>query len=64
MKKLVNLKGVKALNRTEQQYINGSGRPSLSQPCGGTGGAANGWSQGMCFGWGIQWYNNQCWVCF
>jgi len=32
--------------------------------CGGTGGIPINWPQSQCSGYGIQWYNGQCYACY
>jgi hypothetical protein len=63
MKKLAKLKEAKALGKKQQQNIYG-GRPPGGGPCGGTGGIVIGGPQESCFGYGVVWYNNQCWACY
>jgi len=66
MKNLMNLKGAKALNKKEQQAINGGGHFTFTPngPCGETGGTISNDSQGSCFGYGYFWFNDQCWICY
>ena len=60
MKNLQNLKGAKALNKKEQQSINGGG----TNPCGKTGGMVVNYSYAQCVGYGLVWHNGQCWACY
>ena len=63
LKNISNLKGAKTLNKQTQKVIGGGPRPSRG-PCGGTGGMPISWPQESCFGYGIQWYNGQCYACY
>jgi len=60
LKSILNLQGVKKLSKDSQKEVNG-GRTRF---CGGTGGIALGWPQSECGGWGIQWFNGQCYACY
>lgn len=66
MKNLKNLKGAKALNKEEQQSINGGMlRPVPSTgPCGGTGGmVVADWHCQVNHGC-TQWYQGKCYACY
>jgi hypothetical protein len=63
LKNISNLKGAKTLNKQSQKIIGGRPRPSRG-PCGETGGMPISWSQDRCFGYGIVWYNGQCYACY
>ncbi|EDP94958.1 hypothetical protein U8527_15480 [Kordia algicida OT-1] len=56
LKNILNVKGVKALDKKDQKEVNG-GRTRF---CGGTGGMPINWPQSQCYGYGVQWYNGQC----
>ncbi len=61
MKKLMNLKGAKALNRNEQKIINGGGLQK-DGPCGSTGGTIV-HCDTTCH-CGGNWSGGCCWVCY
>jgi len=61
LKNISNLNGTKVLSKDAQKNVNGGRGAKL---CGGTGGDPINWSQERCFGWGIQWYNGQCYACY
>lgn len=60
LKNISNLKGTEVLSKETQKSVNG-GRSKL---CGGTGGMPINWPQDRCFGYGIVWYNGQCYACY
>ena len=65
MKNLQNLKGAKALNKKEQQTINGGGPIGISKgPCGGTGGEVVHPFWCTYPHHGMQWYNGVCYACY
>ncbi|PTX62198.1 hypothetical protein C8N46_103297 [Kordia periserrulae] len=59
LKNISNLEGTKVLTKASQK-VTGGGRGI----CGGTGGMPISWPQDRCFGYGIQWYNGQCYACY
>ncbi|WP_298903703.1 hypothetical protein [uncultured Psychroserpens sp.] len=66
MKKLKNIKGAKALDKKEQQSING-GMPTpvpVNRPCGDTGGAPVSSHWCIIGTGGFIWYNGVCYVCY
>lgn len=60
LKNILSVKGVEALNKKDQKEVNG-GR---TRYCGGTGGIPINWPQSQCSGYGVQWYNGQCYACY
>lgn len=60
LKNISTLKGAQKLDKNTQKAINGG----KGRFCGGTGGIPIGWPQSECYGWGIQWYNGQCYACY
>ena len=60
LKTISNLEGVKKLDKNSQKAVNG-GRDS--RICGGTGATPINRTQAQCGGYGIQWYNGQCYAC-
>lgn len=61
LKSIQNLKGAATLSKKDQKLIIAG---SARKACGGTPGEPVGWSQELCFGWGIRWYNGVCYVCY
>ncbi|UOB17719.1 hypothetical protein [Abyssalbus ytuae] len=64
MKKAEKLKGFKKLEKKEQKEVFGGLKPIPIGPCGETGGQVISWSQDRCWGYGIVWYNGECWACY
>lgn len=60
LKNILSVKGVEALDKKDQKEVNG-GR---TRYCGGTGGIPINWPQSQCSGYGVQWYNGQCYACY
>ena len=64
LKNISNLQGTNVLSKKTQRNISGKGPRPSPGPCGGTGGMPINWSQDRCFGYGIVWYNGQCYACY
>lgn len=60
LQKISKLKEVKKLSKNDQKVVNGG----KTRFCGGTGGIPINWPQSQCSGYGIQWYNGQCYACY
>ncbi|AXG70638.1 hypothetical protein KORDIASMS9_02879 [Kordia sp. SMS9] len=61
LQKISKLKGAHTLSKKDQKIVNGGRLKPLL--CGGTGHEPISWSQDRCFGYGIVWYNGQCYAC-
>ena len=65
MKNLKKLKGAKALNKEEQQTINGGMLTVQTGPCGGTGGmVVADWHCEAGLHGCVQWYQGKCYACY
>lgn len=60
LKNISNLKGTKVLTKDSQKSVNGG----KTRFCGGTGGIPINRTQAQCGGYGIEWYNGQCYACY
>ena len=64
LKNILNLDGAKALNKQQQQSINGGVSHKTLTPCGETGGSPlYNLDEDACFGYGYLWFNDVCWIC-